>query len=106
MKDTPESSGVGVVSGQFPPSMCQVWHLEQHPLFLLDTTMERNFPSSYHWISSRGEDFNMPFTVSNFSVKSMLPLNTGPEHRHYFSKIGESKSHCLVSNELRKKYSD
>ena len=106
MKETLESSGVGVASGQFSPSLCQVWHVERHPLFLLDTTMERNFPWSYHWIYSRGDDFNMPFAVSNFSVKSILPLNTGPEQRHYFSKIGENKSHCLITNELRKKDSD
>ena len=48
----------------------------------------------------------MPFTVSNFSVKSMLPLNTGLKHRHYFPKIGDRKSHCLITNELKKKDSD
>ena len=25
------------------------------------------------------------------------------KHRYYFSKIGEGKSHCLITNELRKK---
>ena len=28
------------------------------------------------------------------------------KHRHYFPKIGESKFHCLITNELRKKDSD
>ena len=48
----------------------------------------------------------MPFTVSNFSVKSILPLNTGLKHRHYFPKIGDRKSHCLITNELKKKDGD
>ena len=71
MKGMPESFEVGVPSGQFSPSMWRVLYLARHPLFLLDTTMERNFSWWYHWISSVGEDFNMPFSVSNFSVKFM-----------------------------------
>ena len=96
MKDTPEYSGVGVASGQFSPRMHRVFRLVRYPLFPLDTTVERNFAWWYHWISSRGEDFNMPFTVSIFLLNQCLPLNTGPKHRHYFSKIGESKSHSLM----------
>ena len=60
----------------------------QHHLFLLDTTMERNFPWLYHQISSRGEDFNLLFIVSNSSIKFMSAF----KHRHSFSKLGESKS--------------
>ena len=71
MIDMPESSGVGVASGKFSSSMYRVLRLARHPIFLLDTTMERNFPWWYHWISSLGEDFNVLFTVSNFSDKSM-----------------------------------
>ena len=52
----------------------------------------------YRWILSRGEDFNMTFTISNFHVKLMPSF----ENSHYISKTGEGKSHCLVANELRK----
>ena len=39
----------------------------------------------------------MPFTVPNFSAF---------KHRRYFSKFVEGKSHCLVTNKLRKKDSN
>ena len=46
--------------------------------------MEKNFPW-YRWISSRGEDLDMPFTILNFPVKFVSLF----EHGHYLSKIGE-----------------
>ena len=53
----------------------------QHHLFgekdiPLDIAIERNFPWQYRWISSRGKDSNMPFPVSDGSIKLSLPLNT------------------------------
>ena len=60
--------------------------------------MESDFPRQYRWILSRGEDFNMLFTIPNFLVKLMSSF----ENRYYISKIGESESHCLVTNETRK----
>ena len=41
-----------------------------------------------------------------FLLNPCLPLNTGRKHRHCVSKIEESKSHCLITNDLRKKDSD
>ena len=75
----------------------------QHHLFgekdiPLDIAMERNFPWQYRWISSRGEDSNMSFPVSDGSIKFVSTF----EYRHYLSKVGEGKSHCLAANELRK----
>ena len=75
----------------------------QHHLFgekdiPLDIAMERNFPWQYRWISSRGEDSNMSFPVSDGSIKFVSTF----EYRHYLSKVGEGKSHRLVANELRK----
>ena len=77
----------------------------QHHLFRekdipLDIAMERNFPRQYCWISSRGEDTNMPFPVSDESIKFVSTF----EYRHYLSKAGEGESHHLVANELRKEY--
>ena len=74
----------------------------QHHLFgekdiPLDIAMERNFPWQYRWISSRGEDSNMSFPVSDGSIKFVSTF----EYRHYLSKVGESEPHCLVTNELR-----
>ena len=64
----------------------------QHHLFgekdiPLDIAMERNFPWQYRWISSRGEDSNMSFPVSDGSIKFVSTF----EYRHYL----------LVANELR-----
>ena len=75
----------------------------QHHLFgemdiPLDIAMERNFPWQYHWISASGEDSNMPFPVSDGSLKFVSTF----EYRHYLSKVGEGESHRLVANELRK----
>ena len=75
----------------------------QHHLFgekdiPLDIAMERNFPWQYRWISSRGEDSNMSFPVSDGSIKFVSTF----EYRHYLSKVGEGKAHRLVANELRK----
>ena len=65
----------------------------QHYLFReknipLDIAMERNFPWQYHWISASGEDSNMPFPVSDGSIKFVSTF----EYRHYLSKVGEGKS--------------
>ena len=60
--------------------------------------MERNFSWQYRWISSRREDSNMLFSVSDGSIKFMSTF----ECRHDLSKIEEGKSHHLVTNELRK----
>ena len=75
----------------------------QHLLFSkknipLDPTMEKNFPW-YRWISSRGEDLDMPFSILNFPVKFVSLF----EHGHYLSKIGEGEPYYLVTNEFRKK---
>ena len=75
----------------------------QHHLFgekgiPLDNAMERNFPWQYRWISSRGEDSNMSFPVSDGSIKFASTM----EYRHCLSKVGEGKSHRLVANEQRK----
>ena len=75
----------------------------QHHLFgekdiPLDIAMERNFPWQYRWISSRGEDSNMSFPVSDGSIKFVSTF----EYRHCLSKVGEGKSHRLVANEQRK----
>ena len=47
------------------------------------------------------EDFNI-FSISYVSVKSV----TAFEDRYYFYKIGEGRSHCLVTNALKKKDSE
>ena len=60
--------------------------------------MEKNFPW-YRWISSRGEDLDMPFTILNFPVKFVSLF----EHGHHLSKIGEGEPYYLVTNEFRKK---
>ena len=78
----------------------------QHHLFrkeniLLDITIERNFLRQYRWISFRGENSNMFFSVSDMSVEFMSTF----KNRHDLPKIGEGKSHCLVTNELRKENS-
>ena len=75
----------------------------QHHLFgekdiPLDIAMERNFSWQYRRISSRGEDSNMSFPVSDGSIKFVSTF----EYRHYLSKVREGKSHRLVANELRK----
>ena len=41
----------------------------------------------------------LPFLI--FLLNPGLPLNTGPKHRHGFSKIGESKFHCLIINKSK-----
>ena len=86
MKGRSESSGVGVASGQFSPSM-SFWILPWKEIFLVVSL-----------------DLLCPFLI--FLLNPCLSLNTGPKHRHCFSKIGENKSHCLIPNELRKKDSD
>ena len=43
------------------------------------------------------------FSISYVIVKSVL---SAFEDRHHFTKIGENRSHCLVTNELRKKDGD
>ena len=63
----------------------------------LDIAMERNFSWQYHWISSRGEDSNMSFLVSDGSIKYVSTF----EYRHYLPKVGESEPHRLVTNELK-----
>ena len=83
----------------FAPVAQHLLHEKDIPF---DTTMERTFPWQYSWVSSPREDFNMPFSISDVSVKSVSAF----EDRHYFCKIGEGKSHCLVTNEFRKKDSD
>ena len=75
----------------------------QHHLFRkenisLDPTMESDFPRQDRWILSRGEDFNMSFAISNICVEFMSTF----KNRYYIPKPGESKSHCLVTNKLRK----
>ena len=60
----------------------------------MDISMEKNFPWQYRWISSRGKDSNMFFPVSDGSIKFVSTF----EYIHDFSKIGEGKSHCLVTN--------
>ena len=77
-------------------------HLLREKVIIFDTTMERTFPWYYSWVSSPGEDFNMLFSICDVSVKSASAF----EDRHYFCKIGEGKSHCLVTNEFRKKDSE
>ena len=74
------------------------YHLFREKDIPLDITMERNFPWQYRWISSRGEDSNMLFPVSDGSVKFVSTF----EYRHYLSKVGEGESHRLDANELRK----
>ena len=64
--------------------------------------MERNFPWQYRRISSRREDSNMPFPVSDGSIKFVSTF----EYRHYLSKVGEGESHHLYANELRKEDGD
>ena len=90
---------MGVITGQFFPSFVSV---AQHHLFgkkdiPLDIAMERNFPWQYHWISSRGEDSNMSFPVSDGSIKFVSTF----DYRHYLSKVGDSEPHRLVAHELR-----
>ena len=60
--------------------------------------MESDFPRQDRWILSRGEDFNMPFAISNICVEFMSTFKDS----YYFSKIGKCESHCLVTNKLRK----
>ena len=50
--------------------------VEQHHLFLLDTTMERNFPWLYHQISSRGKILTCFLSFLILLLNSCLPLNT------------------------------
>ena len=78
------------------------YHLFREKDIPLDITMERNFPWQYRRISSRREDSNMPFPVSDGSIKFVSTF----EYRHYLSKVGEGESHRLYANELRKEDGD
>ena len=96
----PESSGVGcnhrAIPAKHVPSFRQkrtsLWILSWKEIFLASIT---GSPPAWKTLTCL-------FSISYVSVKSVSAF----EDRHCFLKIGEGRSHCLVTNELRRKDSD
>ena len=94
----PESSGVGCNHRAFPakhvPSFrrkrTSLWILSWKEIFL--ASIAGSPPLAWKTLTCL-------FSISYVSVKSVSAF----EDRHCFLRIGEGRSHCLVTNELRRK---
>ena len=95
--------GVGVAQGRSCQACLEfcTWHGTPFSFWIL--SWKEIFLDDIIGSTSTGKILTCLLMSPIFILNLCLLLKAVPKHRHYFSKIGESKSHCLITTELRKK---